>query len=355
MSNRRLTILALILVVLSLSLAFVPAGALAAADQPVAPPPGFNGAIDLQPGSISGRVMLDAGSAALQANVGDAGPAGMLQVAAPGLFVVSTNVGDGALDYNLALCGAGVTIVINGSRSGGVRTEFHNADADPGRCTAPPLPATPATNGVLMSGLVPFAVQAQPAASASDTQAWLTNWVRRLIGFSLLAGLLVLLIPGLPRTVAAAMQSPPWTRLGVGLALMLTLPLVGVLAFALLLPLGLWWLGLLLLAVYLVMLFVSVSVTGLAIGSFIVAWLGRWQKVPPLVGFAIGLILLTIATLLPYVGPVIYVAAVIFGLGTLALAPRTEASAPDAPMSGQPTTTSSAGVPLATPGPAVAA
>ena len=42
-----------------------------------------------------------------------------------------------------------------------------------------------------------------------------------------------------------------------------------------------------------------------------------------LAGFAAGLIIISFASVLPYLGPLVNVAAVIFGLGTLALAPRT--------------------------------
>ena len=65
-----------------------------------------------------------------------------------------------------------------------------------------------------------------------DAQALLVNWLRRLVGFSLVAFLLVLLIPAMPKALAIATEAPPWARIGMGLAVAVILPLLGVLLFA---------------------------------------------------------------------------------------------------------------------------
>jgi hypothetical protein len=157
------------------------------------------------------------------------------------------------------------------------------------------------------------------------------------VGFTLMGALLVLFSPAMPRVVATATREAPWARLGLGLALAFLLPLLGVFGFALLLPVGLWWLGLLILALYPVLLVLSLSVSGLAVGSFVLTRLGQ-GRLPMLLGFALGLIVISIASVLPYVGPVVNVAAVIFGLGTLALAPRTPLAPLVAPPVSEPAT-----------------
>jgi hypothetical protein len=56
--------------------------------------------------------------------------------------------------------------------------------------------------------------------------------------------------------------------------------------------------------------------------------------VPLLALFAVGMIVLTFLSLLPYVGPIASIVAVAFGLGTLVLAPRSGAPAAVDPTSG---------------------
>ena len=112
-----------------------------------------------------------------------------------------------------------------------------------------------------------IAVQSQPTTSDSDAQTLLLNWLRRLVGISLLAILLVLLIPAMPRALAVATETAPWGRIGLGLAIALIMPLLGILIFAMGLPIGLWWLGVILLALYPVLLLLSMSVSGLAFGN----------------------------------------------------------------------------------------
>jgi hypothetical protein len=307
----------LCLAVMTLSLAVLPMRASADTAQPAVQQSGFDGSIDLKPGSIDGRVMLESGSVDLQAMLADTGPQGQLRVLVPGYLVGSANVGDGALSYQLEVCGAGVTLDLNGTRNADLRFAFRDAAADPARCTA--LPS--ATPGMTMGIFAPAAAQTTPSSDGSS-QAWLIDWLRRLVGFALVGTLLVLFIPAMPRILGAATQTSPWSRVGIGLVLAFMLPLLGLLGFALLLPLGLWWLGLLILALYPVLLILSLSVSGLAVGSLLLARLGP-RRVPMLAAFAAGLIIISLASVLPYLGPLVNVAAVIFGLGTLALAPRT--------------------------------
>src|SRR5215204_5298757 len=241
---------------IALSLALLPMNVSADAAQPAVQQSGFDGSIDVKPGAIDGRVMLESGSADLQAMLGDDGPRGQLRVLVPGHFVGSANVGDGAMSYQLEVCGAGVTLALNGTRNAGLNFAFRDAAADPARCTA--LPS--ATLGMSMGVFAPAAAQTTPSAEGSSP-AWLIDWLRRLVGFALVGTLLVVFIPSMPRIVAAATRTSPWSRVGIGLVLAFMLPLLGLLGFALLLPLGLWWLGLLILALYPVLLILSLSVS----------------------------------------------------------------------------------------------
>ena len=115
------------LVFIALSLALLPMSVSADAAQPAVQQSGFDGSIDVKPGAIDGRVMLESGSADLQAMLGDAGPQGQLRVLVPGYFVGSANVGDGAMSYQLEVCGAGVTLALNGTRNAGLNFAFRDA------------------------------------------------------------------------------------------------------------------------------------------------------------------------------------------------------------------------------------
>ncbi len=293
--------------------------------------------IDLQPGAINGQVTLQPGSVSVQAMLRDPGVDGQIQVNIPGQFVGTASATNGQLSYNLALCGAGVAFGLSGTSTTNVRVAFQDASANPAACSAPPSATSTAQQVLLMSPIK--LAQAEPSGSGTDVQDFLYNWLRRLIGFSLLAILLVLLIPAMPRALTVATETPPWGRMGIGVAVALILPLIGILLFAIGLPVGLWWLGVILLALYPVLLILSLSVSGLSLGS----WLSRRVSrpgVPLLVVFGIGMIVLTFASLLPYLGPILNIVAVAFGLGTLVLAPRSRGPAVVDPSGGlQPPTT----------------
>jgi len=302
-----------------LAVATSPASALAADLQPTLGMSPFGGTIDLQPGAINGQVTLEPGSVSIQASLADPGVDAQLQVFVPGQFVGSGTAANRTLSYDLAMCGAGLTVALSGTSTADAHVAFHDAASDPNACSTPPS----APHSLLMLNAFEMATQAEPAATEFDAQALLVNWLRRLVGLSVLALLLVLVIPAMPNTLAVATQTPPWARMAIGLALALTLPLLGVLLFAIGLSLGLWWLGVLVLALYPVLLLLSMSVTGLAVGS----WASRQASrpdVPLVLAFGVGMLVLSFASLLPYLGPLVNIAAVIFGLGTLVLAPRSQ-------------------------------
>jgi hypothetical protein len=318
--------------------AALPVSALAAGTQSPAPQTqdqfnsggAFGGTIDLRPGAINGQVNLQPGSVSVQGTLRDPGVDGQVQLSIPGQFVGTVGADNGQIAYNLALCAAGVALALNGASKTNVQFAFQDAAANPAACLG--TPATTAQQ-VLVMGRLEVA-QAQPASTDdTDIQSFLVNWLRRLVGWSLVALLLVLLVPAMPGALAVATDTPPWGRMGIGVAVALILPLVGILLFVIGLPVGLWWLGVIFLALYPVLLILSLSVAGLAIGS----WLSRRVSrpgVPLLAAYAVGMIVLTFASLLPYVGPIVNIVAIAFGLGTLVLAPRTRGPAAVEPSGG---------------------
>ena len=301
-----------------------------AQEQVTTSPGPVGGSIDLQPGAVNGQVTLERGSVSLQAALRDPGVDGQLQVAVPGQLLGSLTASDGQLNYDVTVCGAGVTFGLNGT-STNLHVNFHDASSNPTACSStqstarqPPSTQSTARQPLVMRPLE--AAQAEPSQTGADVQTFLANWVRRFIGFSLLALLLMLVIPAMHGALAVATETSPWARLGIGVAVLLILPLIGILIFVIGLPLGLWWLGVILLALYPVVLLVSMSVAGLALGS----WLSRRATrpgIPLVVLYALGILVLAFASLLPYVGSIVTLVAVIFGLGTLVLAPRSRRQA----------------------------
>jgi hypothetical protein len=311
----------------SLAIAALPATALAAADG--APVPGqrlaelaqnqFGGTVDVQKGAIDGQVSLDSLSASVHAALSDPGIDGQLQVTVPGQFAGTIGTANEALSYNLAACGANVMLGLRGTSLSDAHFSFQDIASNPAACTSPP--STSQRQLLMRPLMVAAAAQVQPSGPQTDTLVFLENWVRRLFAFSLLGAVLMLIVPSMAGALNVATHTSPWGRVGVGLALALTLPILGVLLFAIGLSLGLWWLGALVLALYPVLLILSMSVSGLVLG----AWLnGRIQRpgVPSVLAFGLGMLIISFASLLPLVGPLVNIAAVIFGLGTLMLAPR---------------------------------
>lgn len=320
------------LVLLTVVLAALPASALAASFEPAraqdqvntAQGP-FGGTFDVQPGAVNGQVTLEPGSVSVQAMLRDPGVDGQLQVNFPGTAVGSLTASNGRLSYDVSVCGARAMFSLSGTSTENLHVSLLDTSTNPAACTSAP----PTAQGLVMRPLE-LAAQAQPSGTNVDVSDFLANWGRRLVGFSLVAILLVLLIPGMPRALDVAAETSPWARIGIGIAVGLILPLIGILVFAIGLPVGLWWLGVILLALYPVILIVSMSVSGLALGS----WLNRRVSrpgVPILVVFAVGMLILTFVSLLPFVGPIVTILALIFGLGTLVLAPRSKPPAVVAP------------------------
>jgi cytoskeletal protein CcmA (bactofilin family) len=144
----------------------------------------------------------------------------------------------------------------------------------------------------------------------------LIGWLRALVGLFLLGLVLVLVFPRLTQHAVRAIRGSPWADLGLGLALLIGVPIAALVAFAAGLLVGGWWLALMALALYAMVLAVGYVIAGLFLGQEGFRLLAR-RSVHPLVALVVGLAVLTLAGLIPYAGPVIALAAVVFGVGAL--------------------------------------
>jgi hypothetical protein len=159
-------------------------------------------------------------------------------------------------------------------------------------------------------------------AAGSAVADVIVRWFRAIIPFLLLGLLFMLLLPALPRAVRATSMSPPWARLGIGLVVLIAMPSAAIALLVAGVFLGVWWLGIMMLGLYGVALAAGFTFTGMILGRAVFDRLGGAQLhlFWTLTG---GLALLSLLSLVPYVGAVVGVLAVTYGMGALALAPRT--------------------------------
>lgn len=177
-------------------------------------------------------------------------------------------------------------------------------------------------------------VQLLAAVKADDSPAQVaatvgSDWVRGFIAFTIVGWLLILVAPGLKRRAEVANRSMPFGRLGLGVVLALDIPLASIVIFAIGLPLGLWWLGLVGLLGFAVLAVAGYAFSGLQAGRLILDAIGF----PGLGSFAavpIGVAVIVLVGLLPYIGTLASLLIMVYGLGSMLYSPRQPAPAPSA-------------------------
>jgi hypothetical protein len=168
------------------------------------------------------------------------------------------------------------------------------------------------------------------------------GWLRALVGLSLLGLLVVLLFPGATRSAADTLAASPWSSLGLGFALLVGVPMLAIMVFVAGIFVGGWWLGLMLLALYAITATVGYVIAAEFVGRLVLGLVDR-RKEHLVWGLLLGLVLLGVVSLVPFLGGLAIFAALVFGLGALALAafrayPRPDTSmAPRAPPKPVPT------------------
>jgi cytoskeletal protein CcmA (bactofilin family) len=143
-------------------------------------------------------------------------------------------------------------------------------------------------------------------------------WLRGFFSLSVLGVIFLLVAPRLGRRTVATLRGRPWASLGVGLAVLIAVPIIAALAFALGVFIGGWWLALLALAIYAIAVALSLPVTGLFVGQWLLQEAGA-RNVWPGAALMLGLALVMLVSLVPILGLLVVITAVIFGLGTLTL------------------------------------
>jgi len=144
-----------------------------------------------------------------------------------------------------------------------------------------------------------------------------------VIGFlmTLVLGIIiVLLAPRRVKAVTESIRTRPWASLGWGAVILVATPIAALIACITIigLPLGLIALALYTIAICLTQLFV-----GLLIGQLIIGYSRKVETKALLVGaLTLGLAILSLLRLIPYLGFVVGLATVLFGLGAILVSER---------------------------------
>jgi hypothetical protein len=144
------------------------------------------------------------------------------------------------------------------------------------------------------------------------------GWLRGLIGIFALGLLLIFLLPGLSARSIDTERAQPWASLGIGAAILVVTPIVALIVFVIGILIGGWWLGLLLIPLWILVLAGGYALSGFLIGRLIFARLG-WGRYHDALALLGGLFVLTVVGLIPVIGWLVSLAALALGAGALAL------------------------------------
>jgi len=148
-------------------------------------------------------------------------------------------------------------------------------------------------------------------------------WFRVIFFFMTLVtgGLIILLAPKRATAVATSIKRKPLLSLGWGALVFFVAPLAALIAFITVIGIPVSIIGI-------IFYFIALYLSQVAVGLFLGYWiLGYVTKVNSrgmlLAAFALGFVILTLVSLIPYVGSVVCFAAALFGLGAMALSQKT--------------------------------
>ena len=158
-----------------------------------------------------------------------------------------------------------------------------------------------------------------PADQGSNVGNGFLGWLRALIGICALGLLLILLLPRFSTRSIDILRAEPWLSLGIGAAIAVITPIVALIVFIVGVLIGGWWLGLLLVPLWILALALGYVVSGFLLGRLIFAQLG-WGRYHDILALLGGLVVLTVVGFIPVLGVLIGLAALVFGTGALALA-----------------------------------
>jgi len=148
--------------------------------------------------------------------------------------------------------------------------------------------------------------------------ALVLEWLKGLIGLLILGILVVFFFPGFSRRAGEALVHSPWLTLAIGALVLIGLPILSILFFAVGALIGGWWIGFVVLALFVVALALSIPVAAVGVGGAVLRVARR--PVPVWLALFIGLVVLLLVALIPILGGPVIFCALLFGLGATPIA-----------------------------------
>jgi hypothetical protein len=170
-------------------------------------------------------------------------------------------------------------------------------------------------NGARVSGTTTRHTPTDGGGGAGDG---FLGWLRGLIGIFALGLLLIFLLPGLSARAIDTERALPWASLGIGAAILVVTPIVALIVFVIGILIGGWWLGALLIPLWILVLAAGYAISGFLLGRLVFARLG-WGRYHDALALLGGLFVLTVVGLIPVIGWLVSLAALMLGAGALAL------------------------------------
>jgi cytoskeletal protein CcmA (bactofilin family) len=148
--------------------------------------------------------------------------------------------------------------------------------------------------------------------------ALVVDWLKGLIGLLILGILVVFFFPGFSRRAGEALVRSPWLTLAIGALVLIGLPILSIVFFAVGALIGGWWIGFVVIALLVVVLALSLPVAAVGVGGALLRMTRR--PVPVWLALFIGLIVLLLVALIPILGGLVIFCALLFGMGATTIA-----------------------------------
>lgn len=261
--------------------------------------------------TLDGPVEQDIVLAGGMVDIGSKGSIGRDLVMASGTATVSAPVG-----RNVTM-GSG-TLTLRNRVGGDVHGRVDQLKLD-GAQIAGNLDYTSANQVQEVNGARVTGTTTRHQPPANSTSNGFVNWLRALVGIAALGLIFLFLLPRLSGRSIDTLRAEPWLSLGIGAAILIATPFVALIIFIIGLLIGGWWLALLLIPIWILALAVGYVVSGFLLGRVIFAQVG-WGAYHDALALVAGLFVLAVLTVIPLLGWLAGLAAVVFGVGALGLA-----------------------------------